>query len=58
MYLVRLEVQLLKGLRIEHTHQEIEGIVVAVRDDTEDRLLPLSQLIQLQGCLLYTSRCV
>ena len=49
MHLVRLIVQLLEGLRIQHTHQEIQGGVVAVRDDAEHRLLPFPQLPQLHG---------
>mgnify|MGYP007126222001 CR=1 FL=1 len=36
------------GARIEHSHQEIEAGVVAVRDDTENSLLPLSQAWQIQ----------
>ena len=40
--LIRLKVQFLKCLGIEHSHQEIEAGVVAVRDDTENSLLPLS----------------
>ena len=34
-------------LGIEHTYQKIEGDVVAVRDDAEDGLFPLPQLLQL-----------
>ena len=41
VYLVRLIVELLEGLGIEHPHQEIERYVVAVRDDAEDGLLAL-----------------
>ena len=47
--LVRLEVQLLERLGVEHPHQEVEGVVVAVGDDAENSLLALPQLSQLQG---------
>ena len=51
MDLIRLVVQLLKGLGVEHPHQEVQGVVVAVGDDAEDRLLPLPQPGQLQAVL-------
>ena len=38
----------MKRLCVEHSNQKIEGVVVAVRDNTENRLLPVSQLLQLQ----------
>ena len=49
MHLVRLIVQLLEGLCIQHSHQEIQRGVVAVGDDAEYRLFPLSQLLQLHS---------
>ena len=49
MYLICLIVKLLKSLGIEHAHKEIQAVVVAVRDDTEDGLLALSQLAQFKG---------
>ena len=48
MHLVRLIIQFLKCLCIEHPHKEVEGVVVAVRDDAEDGLLALAQLLQFQ----------
>ena len=51
MHLVRLVIQLLKGLGVEHPHQEVQGVVVAVGDDAEDRLLPFPQPGQLQAVL-------
>ena len=47
MHLICLIVELLERLGIEHTYQKIEGDVVAVRDDAEDGLFPLPQLLQL-----------
>ena len=52
VYLVRLVVQLLKCLGVEHTHKEIEAHVVAVRDDAEDSLFAFSQLGKLQIVLV------
>ena len=49
MYLVGLEVQLLKGLGIEHTHKEIQRCVVTVGNDTVDGLFPFTQLIDLHS---------
>ena len=46
MHLIRLIVEFLDGLGVEHPHQEIEGDIVAVRDDAEDGLLALPQLLQ------------
>ena len=51
MHLVRLVIQLLKGLGVEHPHQKVQRVVVAVGDDAEDRLLPLPQPGQLQTVL-------
>ena len=42
MYLVRLVIQLLKGLGIEHTYKEVQRGVITVRDDAEDSLFALS----------------
>ena len=57
MQLVCLIVKLLKGLSVEHTHKEVQAVVVAVRDNAEDSLLALAQLAKLQivriGYLLY-----
>ena len=47
VYLVRLVVQLLKCLGVEHTDEEIE-VIVTVRDHAKDSLLTLSQLGKLQ----------
>ena len=44
---VGLIVQLLESLGIEHTHQEVEGGIVAVRDNAENRLFAAAQLVQL-----------
>ena len=52
MYLVRLVVQLLKCLGVEHTDKEIEAHVVTVRDDAENGLLAFSQLGKLQIILV------
>ena len=50
--LVRLVVQLLKCLGVEHADKEIEAHVVAVRDDAENGLLAFSQLGKLQIVLV------
>ena len=47
MDFVCLIVKLLKRLRIEHTDEEIERCVVAVRDDAENCLFPFAQLAKL-----------
>ena len=52
MYLIRLVIQLLKRLGIEHTDKEVEAHVVAVRDHAKDSLLAFSQLRQLQIVLV------
>ena len=60
VYLVRLVIQLLKCLGIEHTDKEIKAHVIAVRDYTENSLLAFSQLGKLQiilvGNVLYLSQ--
>ena len=48
VYLVCLIVKLLKRLGVEHPDEEVQGYVVAVRDDAENGLLALAQLFQLQ----------
>ena len=47
MHLVRLEIQLLERLGVEHPDQEVEGHIVAVWYDAEDGLFAFPQLLQL-----------
>ena len=49
MQLVCLIVKLLKGLSVEHTHKEVQAVVVAVGNDAEDGLLTLSKFAEFQG---------
>ena len=43
MYLVRLIIQLLKRLRVKHTYEEVQAVVVAVGDNTEYSLLAFAK---------------
>ena len=47
VHIVRLVAQEIEKLGIDHTGEEIEGII-GVRDDDEQRRFPVAQRVQLQ----------